>query len=280
MKRIFLLTLTVLFFAACNNSEKKKTEEVSMTAEVELKETTNKPASETFLDITPIEHATMVLQWDDTVLYVDPVGGAEAFEGQPSPNIILVTDIHGDHMNAETIQAVLTDKTKLIAPQAVADKLPKDLQDKVQVMNNGESAMHFNIAIEAIPMYNLREEALKFHKKGRGNGYILEKDDKRVYISGDTEDIPEMRNLTNIDIAFVCMNLPYTMPVDKAADAVLAFKPNTVYPYHYRGTEGLSDVSKFKDLVNKGNGAIPEASPKKPRTKPLKSWVKCAYVVI
>ena len=256
MKRIFLLTLTVLFFAACNNSEKKKTEEVSMTAEVELKETTNKPASETFLDITPIEHATMVLQWDDTVLYVDPVGGAEAFEGQPSPNIILVTDIHGDHMNAETIQAVLTDKTKLIAPQAVADKLPKDLQDKVQVMNNGESAMHFNIAIEAIPMYNLREEALKFHKKGRGNGYILEKGDKRVYISGDTEDIPEMRNLTNIDIAFVCMNLPYTMPVDKAADAVLAFKPNTVYPYHYRGTEGLSDVSKFKDLVNKGNGAI------------------------
>lgn len=256
MKRIFLLTLTVLFFAACNNSEKKKTEEVSMTAEVELKETTNKPASETFLDIIPIEHATMVLHWDDTVLYVDPVGGAEAFEGQPSPNIILVTDIHGDHMNAETIQAVLTDKTKLIAPQAVADKLPKDLQDKVQVMNNGESAMHFNIAIEAIPMYNLREEALKFHKKGRGNGYILEKDDKRVYISGDTEDIPEMRNLTNIDIAFVCMNLPYTMPVDKAADAVLAFKPNTVYPYHYRGTEGLSDVSKFKDLVNKGNGAI------------------------
>jgi|TARA_R100000479_G_scaffold69849_1_gene33532 L-ascorbate metabolism protein UlaG (beta-lactamase superfamily) len=256
MKRIFLLTLTVLFFAACNNSEKKKTEEASMTAEVELKETTNKPASETFLDITPIEHATMVLQWDDTVLYVDPVGGAEAFEGQPSPNIILVTDIHGDHMNAETIQAVLTDKTKLIAPQAVADKLPKDLQDKVQVMNNGESAMHFNIAIEAIPMYNLREEALKFHKKGRGNGYILEKDDKRVYISGDTEDIPEMRNLTNIDIAFVCMNLPYTMPVDKAAEAVLAFKPNVVYPYHFRGTEGLSDVSKFKDLVNKGNGAI------------------------
>ena len=256
MKRIFLLTLTVLFFAACNNSEKKKTEEVSMTAEVEQKETTNKPASETFLDIIPIEHATMVLHWDDTVLYVDPVGGTEAFEGQPSPNIILVTDIHGDHMNAETIQAVLTDKTKLIAPQAVADKLPKDLQDKVQVMNNGESAMHFNIAIEAIPMYNLREEALKFHKKGRGNGYILEKDDKRVYISGDTEDIPEMRNLTNIDIAFVCMNLPYTMPVDKAADAVLAFKPNTVYPYHYRGTEGLSDVSKFKDLVNKGNGAI------------------------
>tara|TARA_R100001369_G_scaffold92349_1_gene136914 strand:+ start:4558 stop:5397 length:840 start_codon:yes stop_codon:yes gene_type:complete len=256
MKRIFLLTLTVLFFAACNNSEKKKTEETPMTAEIEQPETMDKPASEDFINITPIEHATMVLQWDDTVLYVDPVGGAEAFEGRPSPNIILVTDIHGDHMNAETIQVVLTDKTKLIAPQAVADKLPKDLQDKVQVMNNGESAIHSNIAIEAIPMYNLREEALKFHEKGRGNGYILEKDDKRVYISGDTEDIPEMRNLSNIDIAFVCMNLPYTMPVDKAAEAVLAFKPKVVYPYHFRGTEGLSDVSKFKDLVNKGDQSI------------------------
>ena len=256
MKRIFLLTLTVLFFAACNNSEKKKTEEASMTAETEQPETMEKPASEDFIDITPIEHATMVLQWDDTVLYVDPVGGAKAFEGQPSPNIILVTDIHGDHMNAETIQAVLTENTKLIAPQAVADKLPKALQERVQVMNNGESAIHSNIAIEAIPMYNLREEALKFHKQGRGNGYILEKDDKRVYISGDTEDIPEMRNLTNIDIAFVCMNLPYTMPVDKAAEAVLAFKPNVVYPYHFRGTEGLSDVSKFKDLVNKGDESI------------------------
>ncbi|WP_339698475.1 MBL fold metallo-hydrolase [uncultured Marixanthomonas sp.] len=256
MKRIFLLTLTVLFFTACNNSEKKKTEEAPMTAEMEQPETMDEPASEDFIDITPIEHATMVLQWDDTVLYVDPVGGAEAFEGQPEPDMILVTDIHGDHMNIETIQAVATENTIVIAPQAVNEKLPKALQDKVQVMNNGESAIHSDIAIEAMPMYNLREEALKFHKKGRGNGYILEKDDKRVYISGDTEDIPEMRNLSNIDIAFVCMNLPYTMPVDKAAEAVLAFKPNVVYPYHFRGTEGLSNVSKFKDLVNKGDASI------------------------
>lgn len=256
MKRIFLLTLTVLFFTACNNSEKKKTEEAPMTAEMEQPETMDEPVSEDFIDITPIEHATMVLQWDDTVLYVDPVGGAEAFEGQPEPDMILVTDIHGDHLNIETLQAVATENTIVIAPQAVNEKLPKALQDKVQVMNNGESAIHSDIAIEAMPMYNLREEALKFHKKGRGNGYILENDDKRVYISGDTEDIPEMRNLTDIDIAFVCMNLPYTMPVDKAAEAVLAFKPNVVYPYHFRGTEGLSDVSKFKDLVNKGDASI------------------------
>ncbi len=105
-------------------------------------------------------------------------------------------------------------------------------------------------------MYNLREEALKFHEKGRGNGYILEQKDERVYISGDTEDIPEMRQLQHIDRAFVCMNLPYTMPVEKAAEAVLDFKPTLVYPYHYRGSEGPSDVDKFRQLVHKGNPEI------------------------
>lgn len=105
-------------------------------------------------------------------------------------------------------------------------------------------------------MYNLREEALKFHEKGRGNGYLLTINDERIYISGDTEDIPEMRNLTNIDKAFVCMNLPYTMPVESAADAVLDFKPKTVYPYHYRGTEGLSDVNHFKNIVNEKESSI------------------------
>ena len=105
-------------------------------------------------------------------------------------------------------------------------------------------------------MYNLREEALKFHTKGRGNGYVLTINEERIYFSGDTEDIPEMRNLKNIDKAFVCMNLPYTMTVESAADAVLAFKPKQVYPYHYRGTQGLSDVAKFKKIVNEKDTSI------------------------
>ncbi len=105
-------------------------------------------------------------------------------------------------------------------------------------------------------MYNLRAEALKFHTEGRGNGYVLTANKERIYISGDTEDIPEMRNLKNIDKALVCMNLPYTMPIESAASAVLDFKPKQVYPYHYRGTEGLSDVSKFKSLVNEGDASI------------------------
>src|SRR5690606_12953110 len=105
-------------------------------------------------------------------------------------------------------------------------------------------------------MYNLRPEALKFHEEGRGNGDVLERNGKRIYISSATEDIPEMRNLVNIDIACVCMNLPYTLTAEKAAEAVLAFQPKTVYPYHYRGTEGLGDVSKFKLLVETGNPEI------------------------
>jgi L-ascorbate metabolism protein UlaG (beta-lactamase superfamily) len=105
-------------------------------------------------------------------------------------------------------------------------------------------------------MYNLREEALKFHTKGRGNGYILTINEERIYISGDTEDIPEMRALEDIDKAFVCMNLPYTMTVESAASAVLDFKPTVVYPYHYRGTDGLSDIEKFKTMVTNDNKDI------------------------
>ncbi len=120
------------------------------------------------------------------------------------------------------------------------------------VLNNGDNKMVEGIRIEAIPMYNLPEAADAFHTKGRGNGYVLTMGGKRVYLSGDTEDIPEMRNLKNIDVAFVCMNLPYTMNVEQAAQGVLAFKPKVVYPYHYRG----QDVNTFKSFVNNADPSI------------------------
>ena len=105
-------------------------------------------------------------------------------------------------------------------------------------------------------MYNLRE-GVTFHEKGRGNGYVLKLGDKNLYISGDTEDTEEMRALKNIDIALICMNLPYTMPVENAANGVLAFKPKQVYPYHYRNKDkSLSDVKKFKELINKKDSTI------------------------
>jgi len=206
--------------------------------------------------IKPIQHATMVLEWNGKTIYVDPVGGKAAFTGEKNPDLILVTDIHGDHFNLEALKELHTENAKIIVPQAVADRIPDAFTPQIDVLNNGEKKERFEITIEAIPMYNLREEALKFHSKGRGNGYVLEMNGERIYISGDTEDIPEMRALKNIDKAFVCMNLPYTMTVESAADAVLEFKPKQVYPYHYRGTEGLSDIQQFKSLVNQGNSGI------------------------
>lgn len=201
--------------------------------------------------IIPIQHATAVITWDDQVFYTDPTGGAGAFANQPTPTIILLTDIHGDHLEPDTLREVIGTAV-VIAPQAVKDELPEDLAAKVTVMKNGETIAEHGFAITAIPMYNLPESTEAYHPKGRGNGYVLEKNGERVYIAGDTQGIPEMRTLQNIDIALIPMNLPYTMTVEEAADAVLAFKPRHVYPYHYRN----SDVEKFKSLVNAGNPDI------------------------
>jgi L-ascorbate metabolism protein UlaG (beta-lactamase superfamily) len=197
------------------------------------------------LIIHPVNHATFVMGWNEKTIYVDPVGGGARFEGLPKPDLILITDIHGDHLNPETLEAVADEKTTFAAPAAVAEKLPEKLRKQTTAMANGESKTGSGVPIEALPMYNLTAERLKFHTKGRGNGYVVTLGGKRVYISGDTEDIPEMRALKNIDVAFLCMNLPYTMTVEQAASAVRAFKPKIVYPYHYRG----SDTEKFKQLV-------------------------------
>ncbi|MDP5093413.1 MAG: MBL fold metallo-hydrolase [Polaribacter sp.] len=206
--------------------------------------------------ITPISHATAVISFENEIIYLDPTGGAIAFSKFEKPTYVLITDVHGDHLNMKTLNELDLTSTTIIAPKAVADQLQNTSAKEIIIINNGEHKKFANFSVEAIPMYNLREEALKFHTKGRGNGYVVTINKERIYFSGDTEDIPEMRNLKNIDKAFVCMNLPYTMTIENAADAVLAFKPKEVYPYHYRGTEGLSDVEKFKEIVTKKNKAI------------------------
>lgn len=209
------------------------------------------------LETQIIEHASFVSRWDSTlVVAIDPVGVYKSYEIYGKPDLILITDIHSDHMDTATLSQLVADKTLLIVPQAVMDMLPKGLQTKAIVLANGEKTKKMGLKILGMPMYNLRPEALKFHTKGRGNGYVLEMKNYKVYISGDTEDIPEMRALKGIDLAYICMNLPYTMTVQQAASAVLDFKPKTVVPYHYRGTEGLSDLNEFKSLVNSGNSDI------------------------
>ena len=207
------------------------------------------------IKVIPISHATAVLEWGDTVFYTDPTGGASAFAGQAPADIIFVTDIHGDHLQPDTLAAVLGGAV-LVVPQAVKDQLPEALAEKALVMKNGDSIEQHGFTITAIPMYNIPESPEAFHTKGRGNGYLIERDGTRLYIAGDTGGTPEMRALTNIDTALVPMNLPYTMSVADAADAVLAFKPRHVYPYHYRGPDGLADVEKFKQLVEAGNPSI------------------------
>ena len=254
----YLLTLLILgiLFSGCKNEGKKDenplvgTENSSEISQQQNQEET------TSINITPISHATAVINWGDATFYIDPVGGAEAFEGMEKPDFILVTDIHGDHMSAETLQALNLKEIPVIVPQAVKENLPKELDTILETLENGANTKVMDFNIEAIPMYNLPEDPEAFHTKGRGNGYVLEKNGKRLYIAGDTEDIPEMRNLENIDLALIPMNLPYTMTVEAAADGVLAFAPKKVIPYHFRGKDGFADVEKFKTLVNKGNPEI------------------------
>jgi len=203
------------------------------------------PAQGGDLIVRPINHATLALQASGRTIYVDPVGGAARFASLPRPDLILLTDIHGDHLDAATLQAVASEKTAFVAPPAVVEKLPAELRSRTTVLANGQTNAVLGVTIEAVPAYNTTKDRLQFHAKGRGNGYLLTLAGKRVYVSGDTEDIPEMRALKQIDVAFVCMNLPYTMTVDQAARAVREFRPKIVYPYHCRG----SDLEKFRQLV-------------------------------
>jgi len=254
MKQLVTLIALSICLVGCKNENRENDAELRTGTVGEAAERVERERDS--IEIAPVSHATAVITWDETVFYTDPVGGAEAFQGMEEPDFILITDIHGDHMDAKTLQALELGDTQIIVPQAVKDALPQDLHSRLVVMANGESREFMGFNIEAIPMYNLPEDPESRHVKGRGNGYVLEKNGQRLYIAGDTEAIPEMRNLQNIDIALIPMNLPYTMDVGQAAEGVLDFKPKKVYPYHFRGQDGFADVERFRDLVNKGDENI------------------------
>lgn len=220
-----------------------------LTAAASMAEDSATIASETGdVRVHPVEHATFVLEAGEQRIALDPVGGADRPGAFDDVNLVLVTDIHGDHFDATTLQALAEQGASIVAPAAVAAQMGAGLKESTTVIENGEATTVGGVTIEAIPMYNLTASR-DFHEKGRGNGYVLELSGLRIYVSGDTEDIPEMRNLEDIDVAFVCMNLPYTMTVEQAADAVVEMEPRIVYPYHYRGQDGLSDVDRFERLV-------------------------------
>ena len=184
------------------------------------------------LQIIPIQHASLMVKAGGKVLYVDPAQGA--YDSLPQADYILITDIHGDHMAPTVVDKLKQASTQIVAPKAVAGKFPGAL-----VMANGDTRTVGPFKVEATPMYNLKPAAdgQIYHEKGRGNGYIVTYGGKRFYFAGDTEGTPEMRSLKNIDVAFIPMNLPYTMTPLAAAEAVRAFHPGVVYPYHYRGQD-------------------------------------------
>ena len=207
------------------------------------------PTNKGDLRITPIVHASLMLQWDGKVIQVDPSGAVGGdFNGLPKADLILVTDIHGDHMDRAKIDLLKKPGTVIVTSPAVHQTISES-----QTLANGEKKTFAGIEIEAVPSYNLTrgpEPGKLFHDKGRGNGYILTIGGKRLYLSGDTECVPEMKALKNIDIAFVCMNLPYTMTPGEAAGCVNGFKPKIVYPYHY----GMSNLQEFTSAVQGTQG--------------------------
>lgn len=199
--------------------------------------------------VHPVNHSAMVLEWNGHTVLVDPHDGAKRYAKFAAPGLILLTDIHGDHMDPATLQGLDLGKARIVAPQAVMDLLPEDLKMRCTPLANGARTELLGIGIEAVPMYNnVRgpEAGKLFHDKGRGNGYVLTFADKRVYLAGDTECTDEMKALQSIDVAFVCMNLPYTMPPAEAAQCVKAFKPKILYPYHYRDSD-LAELTKGLD---------------------------------
>jgi L-ascorbate metabolism protein UlaG (beta-lactamase superfamily) len=195
----------------------------------------------------PINHAALVLGWNGLTIYCDPTGSATLYKNIDRADLILVTHSHGDHFSTSTIDSVKKTNVVIMGPQAVFSGLTAAQKTVAKILTNKATATFGDITIEAVPAYNLTNSN---HPKGVGNGYILTIAGRRIYISGDTEDIPETRALTNIDVAFLCMDFQYTMSGPKAVSTVRQFRPMVVYPYHYRNSNGTyTDLNAFKSQV-------------------------------
>ena len=196
------------------------------------------------LTITFIGHGSLMLSTGGKVIHVDPVTQTADYAKLPKADVILITHEHADHLDLKAIGQIRGGQTQIVLTQTAAGKLPGGI-----VMKNGETRTVQGFQVEAVPAYNLvhmRSPGVPFHPKGTGNGYIVTIGGKRIYIAGDTENTPEMKALKGIDIAFLPMNLPYTMTPDMVADAAKAFRPKVLYPYHYGNTDTLTIINLLK----------------------------------
>ena len=184
------------------------------------------------VDITPIGHGSLMIAFQGKVIHVDPYSSAGDYSEYPKADLVLITHEHGDHFDRYALETICTPKTEIISNKTVAD-----LYAKVDVyMDNGDVYGWEDIQINAVPAYNIlhiKENGEPYHPKGVGNGYVLTFGDFVLYIAGDTEPIPEMAELENIDVAFLPKNLPYTMSDEQFVEAARTIKPKVLYPYHY-----------------------------------------------
>ncbi len=211
------------------------------------------PTSGGELAITFIGHGTLMFNWNGKVIHVDPVTREADYSNLPKADLILVTHEHTDHLDPEAIQQLQKENTLVVLTKTCLDKLGSSPEIKTHVMANGDHFVLGEIKIDAIPAYNMthkRPGGGYYHPKGSGNGYVIGFGDKRVLVAGDTENIPEVKALKDIDIAFLPMNLPYTMTPEMVADAAAAFKPDVLYPYHY----GSSDTGELLRLMKDVQG--------------------------
>lgn len=197
------------------------------------------------LEITFIGHATLMFTFGGKVIHIDPWTQLADYSKLPKADLILLTHEHRDHLDLKAVDILRKERTAIVCPKITAEQIKG-----ATVMNNGDVKTIEGLTIKAVPAYNLvhkRDTGQPFHPKGDGNGYLITFGDKNVYVAGDTENIPEMKALKGIDIAFLPMNLPFTMTPEMVADAVLAFKPKVLYPYHFGETDTPKLLALLKD---------------------------------
>jgi L-ascorbate metabolism protein UlaG (beta-lactamase superfamily) len=197
------------------------------------------------LKITFVGHGTLMFEIGGQVIHVDPYSRVADYSKMPKADLIVITHEHGDHLDAEVIETIRKGETELVLTAVCAEKVSGGT-----VMKNGDKNTVAGVTLEAVPAYNIvnkRDNGQPFHPKGQGNGYVLTFGDTRIYVAGDTENTPEMKALENIDVAFLPMNLPYTMNPEMVADAAKAFRPKVLYPYHFGDTNTDEVVALLKD---------------------------------
>ncbi|HGJ66671.1 TPA: MBL fold metallo-hydrolase [bacterium] len=234
MRKILIFTMIFILISTIalskDKEEKVMKEDIIKTSEGDLK-------------ITFVGHGTLIFSFKGKIIHVDPYSQVADYSKLPKADLILITHEHQDHLDTSAIDKIKTVKTQIVLNQNSYDKIKTGT-----VMKNGEIKTVLELKIEAVPAYNIinkRQDGNPFHPKGVGNGYIITFGDKRVYVAGDTENTPEMKKLKDIDIAFLPMNLPYTMTPEMVVDAVKAFMPKILYPYHF----GKTDTSKLVELL-------------------------------